>query len=65
MSYTVKNNSELSMILALAIKKEIVREMGISTEVANLVVNHYNLEENGLARMVSEISQTCKRILGE
>lgn len=65
MSYTIKNNSELSMILATAIKKELVREMGISQEVAHLVVNHYNLEEKGLARMVSEICQTIKQITGE
>jgi hypothetical protein len=65
MSYEIKNNSELSIILAKAIKAEIIRECGFSEDVAHLVVNHYNLEERGLARMVSEIVQTCKQITGE
>ena len=62
MSYEIKNNSELSIILAKAIKAELIRELGESPEVVNLVVNHYNLEERGLAAMVSEIVTTIKAI---
>ena len=62
MSYEIQNNSELSIILAKAIKEELVRELGESPEVVNLVVNHYNLEERGLAAMISEITSTIKTV---
>ena len=65
MSYTIQNNSELSIILAKAIKAELVRELGCSEEVANLVVNHYNLEERGLATMMSEIAQIVKTVTNQ
>lgn len=62
MSYEIQNNSELSIILAKAIKEELIRELGESLEVVNLVVNHYNLEERGLAQMISEITTTIKTV---
>jgi hypothetical protein len=62
MSYEIQNNSELSIILAKAIKEELIRELGESSEVVNLVVNHYNLEERGLAQMISEITTTIKTV---
>lgn len=65
MSYEIKNNSQLSMILAKAIKAELIREMGTSEDVANIVVNHYNLEERGLAKMITEICDIVKSIEGK
>jgi hypothetical protein len=65
MSYEIKNNSELSIILAKAIKAELVREMGTSEEVAHLVVNHYNLEERGLTKMISEICDIVRAVEGK
>ncbi len=62
MSYEIQNNSELSIVLAKAIKEELIRELGESPEVVNLVVNHYNLEERGLAQMISEITTTIKTV---
>jgi hypothetical protein len=65
MAYEVKNGSELSVILAKAIKAEIIRESKYSEELVNIVVNHYDLEANGLARMVSEIYNNVKQIAGD
>lgn len=65
MSYTIKNGSELSVILAKAIKAELVRELGCSEEVANLVVNHYDLEARGLGKMVAEIAGIVKTVTNE
>lgn len=62
MPYIIQNNSDLSVILASAIKKELVREMNMPEEVAEIVVNNYNLEEKGLSQMVSEIAKTCKLV---
>ena len=65
MSYEIKNTSELSMILAKAIKAELIREMGASSEVVNLIVNNYDLETRGLAKMVSEIAGIVKTVTNE
>jgi hypothetical protein len=65
MSYTIQNNSELSVLLAKAIKAELIRELGCSEDVAHLVVNHYNLEERGLATMMSEISGIVKTVTNQ
>jgi hypothetical protein len=65
MACEVKNGSELSVILAKAIKAEIIRESKYSEELVNIVVNHYDLEANGLARMVSEIYNNVKQIAGD
>ena len=65
MSYEIKNTSELSMILATAIKAELIREMGASSEVVNLIVNNYDLETRGLAKMVSEIAGIVKTVTNE
>lgn len=65
MSYTVKNASELSSILAKAIKAEIVRETGYPAEIVDIVVNNYDLENRGLSQMVAEIYQIIKSVVGE
>lgn len=60
MPYVIQNSSKLSVVLAKAIEEELQKEMRIPYEVAHLVVSNYNLEEKGLASMVSEISKICK-----
>lgn len=65
MSYVIKNASELSSLLAVAIKKEIVRESGYPKEIVDLVVNNYDLENRGLGQMVAEIYQIIKTVAGE
>ena len=65
MSYTIQNNSPLAISLAKAIKAELIQELECSEEVASLVVNHYNLEERGLGKMVAEIAQIVKTVTNE
>jgi len=62
MSYEIRNNSDLSRLLARAIKDELIKEAGVSSEVAELVVNHYDLEARGLANMIGEIMETVRKI---
>jgi hypothetical protein len=65
MSYTIQNNSEISVLLAKAIKAELIRELGCSEDVAHLVVNHYDLEARGLGKMMKEIAGIVKTVTNE
>ena len=62
MSYEIRNNSDLSKVLARAIKDELIKEADVSSEVAELVVNHYDLEAHGLADMIRDIMGTVRKI---
>ena len=64
MSYVIKNNSTVSKALAMALKEELIIEGNFSREVAEIVVNHYDLENRGLGIIVADIIRIANEVSG-
>jgi hypothetical protein len=59
------NHSDLSIKFAALLKAELINEGQYPMDLVETIVNHYDLETNGLGEIVADLARIIKTVTGE